>query len=78
MKPEFITRMEEELTQLNERRSKLRSLIESPAFNNLDELSKDDLKIQLNAMDIYALSLGKRYQRLNNEYLSGARSTHMD
>ena len=48
----FIERLIAEETELNERKSKLQTFIESDGFKNIDKEQQSLLKIQFNAMEI--------------------------
>jgi hypothetical protein len=78
MKPDYLIRAEEELTQLNERIEKLDAFLTSTGFTQIDPLSQDDLKVQILGMRTYQVALDRRVKRLNKEFINQNRPTHID
>lgn len=64
----FLDRMRGEYTELSERFTKLRAFIESPgtAFSDLPLVEQDALRMQEEAMGIYAIVLFGRISRADN------------
>ncbi len=63
----FIERLIAEETELNERKSKLQTFIESDGFKNIDKEQQSLLKIQFNAMATYSECLNQRMIQINNK-----------
>lgn len=63
----FIERLLAEETELNEKRSKLATFLETNAFKSIDKEQQSLLKIQLNAMTTYAECLNQRIIQFNNK-----------
>jgi hypothetical protein len=61
---EQLNRMHKEFTELGERAEKLEKFINDTRFMSVDEQSKTELMIQLDAMKIYYRVLVSRYNRL--------------
>lgn len=62
---DFISRLSDEKSQLDEKISKLEAFINSAAFNGIDDVQRGLLKIQLNAMATYSQVLDERLWRLS-------------
>ena len=62
----FMTRLLAEETQLNERKAKLSSFIESGSFGNISQEQQGLLQEQLVAMTTYSEILNKRIVQINN------------
>lgn len=63
----FIERLLSEETELNERKAKLQTFIESEEFKNIYQEQQSLLKVQLLAMDTYAECLNQRLIQINNK-----------
>jgi hypothetical protein len=62
---DFITRLSDEKSQLDEKIAKLEAFKNSDAFNGIDNVQRGLLKIQLNAMATYSQVLDERLWRLS-------------
>jgi hypothetical protein len=62
---DFITRLSDEKSQLDEKIAKLKAFSKSDAFNGIDNVQRGLLKIQLNAMTTYSQCLDERLWRLS-------------
>jgi len=60
----FISRLSDEKSQLDEKIVKLEAFIKSDAFNTIDNVQCGLLKIQLNAMVTYSQILNERLCRI--------------
>jgi hypothetical protein len=63
----FMDRLIYEETALNERKTKLITFIETPAFKNIDKEQQSLLKIQASAMETYSECLNQRIIQINNK-----------
>lgn len=63
----FIERLLAEETELNEKKAKLETFIESEAFKTVDKEQQSLLKIQLSAMATYSECLNQRLIQINNK-----------
>ena len=63
----FLERLLAEETELNEKKSKLQTFVESEGFANIDKEQQALLKIQLNAMATYSECLNQRLIQINNK-----------
>lgn len=61
---DFIARLSDEKSQLDEKIAKLEAFTKSDAFNVIDNVQSGLLKIQLNAMATYSQCLDERLWRL--------------
>ena len=62
---DFISRLSDEKSQLDEKIAKLEAFTKSDAFNSIDNVQRGLLKIQLNAMATYSQILDERLWRLS-------------
>lgn len=62
---DFISRLSDEKSQLDEKIAKLEAFTKSDAFNSIDNVQRGLLKIQLNAMVTYSQILDERLWRLS-------------
>ena len=62
---DFISRLSDEKSQLDEKIAKLEAFTKSYAFNSIDNVQRGLLKIQLNAMATYSQILDERLWRLS-------------
>lgn len=62
---DFIVRLSDEKSQLDEKIAKLEAFKNSDAFNGIDNVQRGLLKIQLNAMATYSQVLDERLWRLS-------------
>jgi hypothetical protein len=62
---DFIARLSDEKSQLDEKIAKLQAFTNSDAFNGIDNVQRGLLKIQLNAMATYSQVLDERLWRLS-------------
>ena len=62
---DFIARLSDEKSQLDEKIAKLEAFTKSDAFNSIDNVQRGLLKIQLNAMATYSQVLDERLWRLS-------------
>lgn len=62
---DFIARLSDEKSQLDEKIAKLEAFTKSDAFNGIDNVQRGLLKIQLNAMATYSQVLDERLWRLS-------------
>jgi len=62
---DFISRLSDEKSQLDEKIAKLEAFSKSDAFNGIDNVQRGLLKIQLNAMATYSQILDERLWRLS-------------
>lgn len=63
----FIERLLAEETELNEKKAKLQTFIESENFKTVDKEQQSLLKIQLIAMATYSECLNQRLIQANNK-----------
>jgi hypothetical protein len=63
----FIERLLQEETELNEKKAKLQTFIDSDGFKNVDKEQQSLFKIQLNAMATYSECLNQRLILINNK-----------
>lgn len=63
----FIERLLAEETELNEKKAKLETFIESENFNTVNKEQQSLLKIQLSAMVTYSECLNQRLIQINNK-----------
>lgn len=63
----FIERLLNEETELNEKKAKLQSFVESESFKGIDKEQQALLKIQLNSMQTYSECLNQRLIQINNK-----------
>lgn len=63
----FIERLLQEETELNEKKAKLESFINTDGFKTIDEEQQSLLKIQLNIMNAYSECLNQRLILINNK-----------
>jgi len=73
-----LSRMNTELKELADRKSKLSKFIDGPGFRSVDDNSKLELKVQLNAMEIYYSVLSSRYDRLIKSNSKSNKVLYMD
>lgn len=59
---DFVERMKEELDDLRNKIRKLETFKNSPKYKNVKPYKKDLMRMQLNAMDFYALMLQRRIE----------------
>lgn len=62
----FIERLIAEETELNEKKAKLSTFIESENFKTVDKEQQSLLRIQHNAMGTYSECLNQRLIQINN------------
>lgn len=62
---DFLQRLSDEKSELDEKISKLESFTKTDAFNGIDNVQRGLLKIQLNAMATYSQVLDERLWRLS-------------
>jgi len=62
---DFIARLSDEKSQLDEKIAKLQAFTNSDAFNGIDNVKRGLLKIKLNAMATYSQVLEERLWRLS-------------
>ena len=62
---DFIARLSDEKSQLDEKIAKLEAFTKSDSFNDVDNVQRGLLKIQLNAMVTYSQVLDERLWRLS-------------
>lgn len=62
---DFIARLSDEKSQLDEKIAKLEAFTKSDSFNGIDNVQRGLLKIQLNAMATYNQVLDERLWRLS-------------
>ena len=67
---DFMTRLLAEETELNEKKAKLTTFIESENFKSIDSEQRSLLKIQVNAMATYSECLNQRIIQINNKVVS--------
>lgn len=63
----FIERLLAEETELNEKKAKLETFVETDAFKSIDKEQQSLLKIQLNAMATYSECLNQRLIQINSK-----------
>jgi len=63
----FIERLLAEETELNEKKAKLETFVETDAFKGIDKEQQSLLKIQLNAMATYSECLNQRLIQINSK-----------
>jgi hypothetical protein len=68
----FIERLLSEEKELNEKKAKLESFVETDAFKGIDKEQQALLKIQLTAMATYSECLNQRLIQINNKELAAA------
>ena len=68
--PDYVLRMKEELSDLIEKKNKLKKFIndENSVYSKLNNIQKDLLKIQAAAMTTYANALATRYAMETNQF----------
>ncbi len=62
---DFISRLSDEKSQLDEKIAKLNEFMQSDAFNSVDNVQRELLKIQLQSMITYSQCLYERFWRLS-------------
>lgn len=63
----FLTRLHEEHSQLEERHHKLSAFLKSGKFENVDPAQVDLMIIQVTAMETYLLCLNQRLRGLRSQ-----------
>ena len=69
---DFISRLSEEKSQLDEKIAKLEAFTKSDDFNGIDNVQRGLLKIQLNTMATYSQILDERLWRLSPSVIRSA------
>jgi hypothetical protein len=64
---DFISRLSDEKSQLDEKIAKLDAFSKSDDFNGIDNVQRGVLKIQLQAMATYSQCLDERLWRLSSQ-----------